>query len=87
MTAASVVPAPAANPEPPFPTDLLGDTVRHEGLAEALNALLAETEQEEDRLPMAVNAFGQWCTKGIDGWRPHRTYMHAYRAAHAEEVA
>lgn len=87
MTTASVVPAPAASPEQPFPTDLLRDTVRHEGLAEALNALLAETEAAEDRLPMAVNAFGQWCTKGLDGWRPHRTYMHAYRAAHAEEVA
>lgn len=75
--ATSVAPAP----------DPLTDTVRHEYLAEALNALLAETENTEGRLPLALNEHGQWCTRGLSGWRPHPSYMHAYVAAHAEEVA
>lgn len=69
-----------------LPTDLLGDTLAHEGLVEALNELLVATEEVEQRQPLARNAFGQWCTRGVGGWRPHPTYMDAYRAAHAEEV-
>lgn len=69
-----------------LPTDLLGDTLVHEGLVEALNELLVATEAVEQRLPLARNAFGQWCTRGVGGWRPHASYMDAYAAAHAEEV-
>lgn len=70
-----------------LPSDLEGETLRYEHLAESLNVLLAETEHAEGRLPMGLNGFGQWCTKGLGGWRPHPSYAHAYHAAHAEEVA
>jgi 3-methyladenine DNA glycosylase Mpg len=77
------VPKPAK-----LPTDLLGDTLVHEGLADELNKLLAETEAQEGRRPMAINAFGQWCTRdALGGWQPHPTYMAAYHTAHAGEVA
>lgn len=68
------------------PTGQVADTLPVERYAE-LNALLAATEAEENRLPMAINSHGQWCTKGVAGWRPHPTYMSAYAAAHADEVA
>lgn len=89
MSAPTTITPTAPSPEvvpSELPTDLLGDTLVHEGLAEALNELLAATEDVEQRLPLARNAFGQWCTRGVGGWRPHPTYMDAYRAAHAEEV-
>lgn len=75
------VPREASVPDP------VGDTLIHEGMAEALNALLADTELQEDRLPIALNEHGQWCTKGVWGWRAHSSYQAAHQAAHAEEVA
>lgn len=90
MSAQSTIPAASsaeALATAPLPADLLGDTLVHEGLSQALNALLEATETVEQRRPLALNAFGQWCTYGVGGWRPHPSYMDAWRAAHAEEVA
>ncbi|MER7015299.1 hypothetical protein ABT324_28030 [Saccharopolyspora sp. NPDC000359] len=85
MSAPTTIPAA---PPADLPTDLLGDTLVHEGLAESLNALLEATAVTEQRRVLAVNAFGQWCTKdALGGWQPHRSYMAAYEVAHAEEVA
>lgn len=78
-----LLPVPRQLPVP----DPVGDTLIHEDMAEALNALLADTEVQEGRLPMALNGHGQWCTKGVWGWRVHPSYEAAYRVAHGEEVA
>lgn len=78
-----LLPVPREVPVP----DPVADTLIHEGMAEALNALLADTKVQEDRLPLALNGHGQWCTKGIGGWRAHASYEAAYRVAHGEEVA
>lgn len=59
----------------------------YEGTSAALNEVLAAVEPAEQRLPMKVNDHGQWCTRGVGGWRPHHSYLAAYAAAHAEEVA
>lgn len=85
MTSVVSIPAPAV--VEPVLVDPVADTAWDEVQVAALNALLAATEGQEGRLAMSLNRFGQWCTRGVGGWRPHATYMHAWKAAYAEEVA